>query len=584
MANQESSANQTEAARERMTRGIREAIRVIRHDFRTSLNQIIGYSEMMGEELAELGRRDLEADLVKIQAAAAKMLGLVNSTFDVESGGGGPAAAPGPSAGGPEAEGGVRGPTAAPEASGSLLVVDDNEMNRDMLTRRLVKQGYRVATASDGHEALRRIDEERFDVVLLDVMMPGMSGLDVLQVIRKTRLPAELPVIMATSRDASEDIVRAFALGANDYVTKPLDFPVVLARLATQLSLKRMLDTVEMLAAQLEMRNAFLRKIFGRYLADEIVDDLLADPGKLALGGEKRHVTVLMSDLRGFSSLVERLAPEDVITLLNLFLSRMTEVIGAYAGTIDEFIGDAILAVFGAPVGRPDDVERAVACAVAMQKAMADVNRALRERGLPEVSMGIGLNTGPAIVGNVGSEKRAKYAVVGPTVVLASRIESCTTGGQILVSAPTYEEVKDLVEVRGTLQVCPKGSPRKMTLYDIAGVGGRHGLRLDAEPSEVRTLARPAGFLYALVEDKACREDAGTGVLLSLSQGGATARLGKAWPAMTEIRLSLSGDGAAPVSGFIYAKVLFEEGDADEVRIRFTSMDPEARARLEALE
>jgi len=291
-------------------------------------------------------------------------------------------------------------------AQGSLLVVDDNPMNRDMLARRLARRGYTVTVAADGYQALAMIDAQPFDLVLLDIMMPGISGLDVLKTVRQRYAVADLPVIMVTAKDESDDIVAALQLGANDYVTKPLDFPVVLARTQTQLSLKRAMQDIQRLAAQLELRNRFIRETFGRYLTDEVVTSLLDSPEGLQLGGEKRRVTMLISDLRGFTSLSGRLAPEQVMAMLNRYLGTMVEIIMQYQGTIDEIIGDAMLVIFGAPIWRQDDAHRAVACAVAMQLAMAAVNAENRRAGLPDVDMGIGVHTGEVVVGNIGSHKR----------------------------------------------------------------------------------------------------------------------------------------------------------------------------------
>lgn len=168
---------------------------------------------------------------------------------------------------------------------GPLLVVDDSEMNRDMLTRRLVRRGYTVSAAENGRQALDMIATQVFDLVVLDIMMPGLSGLEVLEELRQRYAPQELPVIMATAKDQSEDIVLALKLGANDYVTKPLDFSVVLARVQTQLSLKRAMQEIQALNEQLEQHNRFIRDTFGQYMSDEIVANLLASPTALALGG-----------------------------------------------------------------------------------------------------------------------------------------------------------------------------------------------------------------------------------------------------------------------------------------------------------
>src|SRR5579883_3433245 len=178
---------------------------------------------------------------------------------------------------------------------------------------------------------------------------------------------------------------------------------------------------------------ADMRRTFGRYLTDEVVASLLETPGGLTLGGERRKVTILISDLRGFSAISERLPPEQVVTILNLYLGTMSDTITRYSGTINEFIGDGIFVMFGAPIYREDDSERAVACAIAMQSAMVEVNRQNQQLGLPALEMGIGIHTGEVVDGNIGSQRRAKYTVIGNHVNLAARIESYTVGGQILI-------------------------------------------------------------------------------------------------------------------------------------------------------
>jgi adenylate cyclase len=179
---------------------------------------------------------------------------------------------------------------------------------------------------------------------------------------------------------------------------------------------------------QLERRNQFIRETFGRYTSDDIVGVLLDLPEGLQLGGEKREVTLLMSDLRGFTALADRLEATEVVALLNHYLSTMVEVIHGTGGTIDEIIGDAIFVLFGAPMVMPDAAQRAVRCALEMQKAMRGVNEHNFQMGWPEIEMGIGIHTGEVVVGNIGSTKRSKYGVVGRTVNLTARIESFTVG------------------------------------------------------------------------------------------------------------------------------------------------------------
>ncbi len=360
----------------------------------------------------------------------------------------------------------------------AILVVDDNEMNRDLLSRRLLKKGFTVDVAEDGFKALDWIESNPCDLVLLDIMMPQMSGIEVLEKVRETRDGTELPIIMATAKDTREDIVGALRSGANDYVTKPIDFPVVLARVNAQLGLKRANDRVRSLVKDVERRNEFIRKVFGRYLTDEVAETLLDSPQGLALGGERREITIMMADIRGFTNISSHSAPEDVVTMVNNFLSVMTDVIIGFGGTIDEFIGDAILALFGAPNAMQDHAEKAVACALAMQQAMTRVNELNKAAGLSEFETGIGINTGEVIVGNIGSEKRAKYGVVGHHVNFTARVESYTAGGQVLVSERTRNACNGLIRTRGEMSVQPKGIDEEVKLFDVAAMGAPYNLSL----------------------------------------------------------------------------------------------------------
>ncbi len=220
----------------------------------------------------------------------------------------------------------------------------------------------------------------------------------------------------------------------------------------------------------------FLRDTFGRYVSPGVAQALLDSPEGLRLGGEMREVTILMSDLRGYTQLTGSVDPTVVVQVLNGYLGRMTDVILDHGGTIDEFVGDAIFAIFGAPVSQADHAERAAACALAMQDAMVEVNRVNRARGLPQIAMGIGLNTGEAVVGNIGSEKRAKYGVVGSTVNLAARIQGCTAGGQVFVSTDTHARIRDAADVGPPLSVELKGFPEPIVVYEL------HALRRRRAP------------------------------------------------------------------------------------------------------
>jgi adenylate cyclase len=548
------------------------------HDLRTPLNQIIGYSEMLQEEAHDLEQPSFVETLRKIASAGRGLSALLEDAFGVTRRPVEAVVAETPSAelpGEPEGD--------APPREGRLLVVDDNEMNRDLLSRRLSARGYAVLLAKDGTEALEMIDAEPFDLVLLDVMMPGLSGFDVLKIVRGKHSRGELPIIMVTAKDQSEDIVQALRLGANDYVTKPIDFAVALARTDAHLSLKRATQEIRRLARGLEIRNQFIRATFGRYLSDEIVAGLLESAEGLKLGGQKRDVTILMSDLRGFTSVTEGLPPEAVVGILNSYLGAMVDIIAKHNGTIDEFIGDAILVLFGAPVPHDDDARRAVACALEMQMAMTAVNERFRREWLPEVEMGIAINTGPVVVGNIGSARRTKYGVVGSHVNLTGRIESFTVGGQILISEHTLQAAGADVQVGREMNIQAKGFKEPIKVYELTGVGGEYGLFLAERRYSIVPLPTALSVRYTIAEDKAVGGPAHVGALVGVGEGIAEIRPERPLRLFTNLQMRLHAVSGEEVPGDVYGKVADIPASGDSVLVRFTSLPRGVRRFLRDL-
>ena len=344
---------------------------------------------------------------------------------------------------------------------------------------------------------------------------------------------------------------------------------------------KQVEDELKRMAEQVDVRNRFIRQTFGRYLTDEIVTTLLESPAGLKMGGEKRKVTMLMSDLRGFMSLSERLAPHWVVGILNRYFAAMVTVIKQYEGTIDEFIGDAIFVLFGAPTWRDDDAERAICCAVAMQLAMESVNEYVREQNLPEVEMGIGIHTGQVVVGNIGSPERMKYGVVGSHVNLTSRIQSYTTGGQILISETTRKELGGLVRVGKCLEIKAKGIAEPVTLCEALGIGGRHKLFLPALVDAQVPLLQPLPLRCASVEGTQVDDKVFEGTMLSLSSRTAQVRLAQPVATLGNLMLSFTGSDGEPVPGALYAKAIGAVPDSPGVfMLRFSSMAPEIEALL----
>ena len=563
-----------------------ESARALRHELKTPIHQILGYAGLVGEELSANGWTASLPDLQKIQDAARRLDALLDGIGSAS-----PAADSPPRAGtgGPGLSAEVPPPTLPDAGAGAdgaagrklrerLLVVDDNELNLEMLSRRLRSHGYEVTVARDGAEALQAVRKGGLDAVLLDVVMPVLGGLDVLRSIREGHSEADLPVIMTTAQGESDKIVEALRLGANDYVTKPLDFPVVLARVETHIRLREAKRKVEGLARELEKKNRFIQKTFGRYLSDDVVSRLLSDPEGLRLGGEKRTVTILMADLRGFTTLSEGIEPEHVMAVLNAYLGTMARVINRYRGTIDEFVGDAVLALFGAPFTAPDDATRASACALEMQIAMGEVNAAAVRNGLPPLEMGIALNTGEVLVGNIGSEERAKYGVVGSHVNLAGRIESFTVGGQILISGSTLDAAGEGLTTGREMTLNAKGFRDPVTVHELLGIGPPHDLALPGDGFSPVTLSSPLPVLFSLLTDKRVEGAAAPAEFTSICLKGGELRAEPLPPLLADLRIEMAGGLARDQ---FFAKVVDRSGES--ARVRFTSVPATIAGALRSL-
>lgn len=356
-------------------------------------------------------------------------------------------------------------------------------------------------------------------------------------------------------------------------------------QIAVSIDNARLYETLERKVAerteQLEVRNRFIREAFGRYLSDEIVESLLETPEGLNLGGAKRTVTIMMTDLRGFTALTETLPAEKVVVMLNTYLSAMTEIILRYQGTIDELIGDAILAIFGAPLWRPDHAEKAVACAIEMQLAMEEVNRRNREAGLPAVSMGVGLNTGEVVVGNIGSEKRAKYGVVGLNVNLASRVESYSVGGQVLIAESTRSAVHAPLRVDGTLVVHPKGVKQPITIYEVGGIGEGYDLSLPVRAEALSPLAEPIDFSFTVLKGKDSLGEPLSGRIERLGETEAEIRVDAEIELLSDVRLSELRTAAGRTTADAYGKIAARQGStAGSLVLQFTSVPEPVRAFL----
>ena len=460
-----------------------------------------------------------------------------------------------------------------------ILIVDDEPVNLQVLANHLSLHDYAVTQARGGKQALALLEQGYIpDLILLDVMMPGMSGYQVCQQIRQDWSISELPIMMLTAKNQVNNLVTGLEVGANDYLSKPFNKEELFARIKTHIAIK-----------QLRSEKAHIRKAFGRYVADEVADSLLATPEGLKLGGDRKQITILTSDLRGFTATSERLSSQEVVKILNFYFERMADVITQYRGTIIEFMGDGILVLFGAPIAREDDAIRAVACGIAMQLALQEVNQQMQAWNLPPLEMGIGINTGEVVVGNIGSEKRTKYGAVGSHVNLTYRIESYTTGGQIFIAHSTYEFVQSIVTIEEKKQVQPKGVREPISIYNIRGIGDRYNLFLAKLDTQWLTLKKTIQVRYTILEGKHLGKKIFYGSIVELSATGAKIyayqRREHTLPAdLSNIKLNILEQKTPSKDRDldIYAKVSAQTENSS-FYIHFTAVPPDLQQKFEEL-
>ncbi len=341
----------------------------------------------------------------------------------------------------------------------TILVVDDNEQNIELLEAMLLPQGYDVISARDGIEALERVEQFTPHLVLLDVMMPRMDGFEVTRRLRGRPETASVPILMLTALRELSDKVRGLELGADDFLSKPFNRIELLARVRSLLRIKHLHD-------QLEQKNALLHQVLTRYVAAEVANEILANPDQnLKLGGQTTRVSVLFADIRGFTRFSEHRKAEEVLGVLNTIWHRLVPFVFEMRGTFDKYLGDAIMAFYGAPISYEDDTVRAVRTAVALQQEFLSLKEEIP--ALAEMGLGVGIFTGDAVVGNVGSEQMMDYTTIGNTPNMARRLQENAKGGQIIICEATYEAVKDIVEARAIEPLSLKGRGAPMAAYEI---------------------------------------------------------------------------------------------------------------------
>ena len=372
-----------------------------------------------------------------------------------------------------------------------ILIADDNAMNLDIFQTRLAVHGYDIVTAEDGEAALARVRATLPDLILLDVMMPKLDGLEVCRRLRADSALPFMPIILVTARTDPKDVVAGLEAGGDEYLTKPVDQSALVARVKSMLRIKALHDTVQEQAVRLEgqagellslnrtledrvrdqvgqlERLGRLKRFFSPQLAELIVAGGADDP----LQTHRRQVTVVFLDLRGFTAFAETAEPEEVMTVLREYHVEMGKLILEHEGTLERFTGDGMMIFFNDPVPVPNPAERAIRMAVAMRERVGDLSAGWRKRGY-DLALGVGIAEGYATIGAIGFEGRWDYGAIGTVTNLAARLCGEAKGGQVLVTSRVAGALEDLVECEEVGALSLKGLLRPVPTFSVVGLKG----------------------------------------------------------------------------------------------------------------
>jgi class 3 adenylate cyclase len=350
----------------------------------------------------------------------------------------------------------------------TIFIVDDNDTNL-MAAKATLEGKYNSYALPSAEKMFKFMEKIMPDLILLDVDMPEMNGLEAITILKEKPETKDIPVIFLTARAESEDELEGLSLGAIDYITKPFKPSLLLKRIEVHLLVQDQRRTLEKQALDLKYFNDHLRKALSTYLSGDVVNAIIDDPSKLQLGGIKRHMTVLFTDIKYFSSIVEKLEPEKLVELLNYYLSTMSDIILDQKGTIDKFMGDGIIAFFGAPLELSDHALRACTASIIMKRLENEVNENITAKGISPLFTRIGINTDKMAVGNMGTEKKMNYTIMGNAVNLASRLEGINKiyGTWILVSENTIKETNQLLLSRQLDRVKVVGINEPVRIHEV---------------------------------------------------------------------------------------------------------------------
>jgi len=360
-----------------------------------------------------------------------------------------------------------------------ILIVDDNETNRCLLTARLGAEGYETTEAENGERALAVAHEVAPDVVLLDVMMPKIDGFEVCRRMKGDPTLGFVPIVMVTARTDSKDVVTGLNAGADEYLTKPIDHAALVARVRSMLRIKELHDRVEAQAVELASWNRMLEQRVAeqleqiervsrlkRFLSPQIAELILSSSTYEPLASHRRQVTIVFGDLRGFTAFAEIAEPEEVMTVMREYHATLGSLIHEFEGTLERFLGDGIMVIFGDPIPCPDPCERAVQMAVAMRGRLSELSSKWR-RERHELGFGVGIAYGYATLGAIGFEGRSEYSAIGTVVNLAARLCAEARDGQILIDSKVRAALDRRATAEPVGELTLKGLRRPIAAYNV---------------------------------------------------------------------------------------------------------------------
>jgi adenylate cyclase len=363
-----------------------------------------------------------------------------------------------------------------------ILIVDDNETNRDILATRLNGHGYELSQAADGEEALAKARESLPDLILLDIMMPKIDGIEVCRQLKNDASLPFMPIILVTAKADSKDVVAGLDAGADEYLTKPVDHMALLARVRSVLRLKELHDKVAAQAADLAKWNQTLEQRVAdqlveiermgrlrRFLAPQIAEVILSEGNERVLESHRRDISVVFCDLRGFTAFSETSEPEEVMSVLSAYHSVLGKLIHHHGGTLERFTGDGLMVLFNDPLKIPDPSVRAVRMAHDMRSHLDELISKWRKQG-HDLGFGVGVAHGYATLGRIGFEGRFDYSAVGTVVNLAARLCAEAKSGQILIDNKVQIAIDDVAELEDAGELTLKGFHRPVRAFNVVAI------------------------------------------------------------------------------------------------------------------